>query len=198
LKFSVAGVFFCYNHLMMKKALVILAQGFEEIEAITPIDILRRGSVEVIVAGLDGINIASARHLAIHCSDILSNCFKDVFDVIVLPGGGKGVEHLSKSDMVNELLLSQQSAGRLIAAICASPAVVLAPLGILNNKKATCYPGMQEGFDKSTVYVDAPVVVDGNVITGRAAGSSIEFALAILDVLTDKRHVEKVRGDIVA
>lgn len=177
---------------------MILAQGFEEIEAVAPIDILRRGNIEVIVAGLDNINIASARNLTVHCSDVLSNCMNDHFDAVVLPGGGKGTEHLSKSKEVLWLVKKLFNEGKVVAAICASPAVILAPLDILDGKKATCYPGMQESFHKTTTYLDTHSVIDGNIVTGRAAGSSVEFGLSVLEALTDKSHADRVRASIFA
>lgn len=178
---------------MIKKALIILAQGFEEVEAVTPIDVLRRGGVDVTVAGLDNMNIGSARNMVIHCSDILSNCKNNRYDAIILPGGGKGARHLAESQDVNELLQKFNAEGKIIAAICASPAVVLAPLGILNNKRAVCYDGMQTAFHETTHYCNDNVVRDGNIITSRSAGTSLEFSFVVLAALINDDIGDKVK-----
>jgi len=178
---------------MRKKALIILADGFEELEAVAPVDILRRGGVDVIVAGLDDINIPGARNLLVHCSNPLVNCGSD-FDAVILPGGGKGAQNLARAKEVSALIKKIYAEQGLVAAICASPAMVLAPLGILNNRQATCYPGMQDAFDKSTTYKEDPVVADGNVITSRGPGTAAAFGLAVLEYLTDKNNADKVRA----
>ena len=114
-------------------------------------------------------------------------------DAIVLPGGLPGAKNLAASEAVAQLLVAMNETGKIIAAICASPAIVLAPLGILNGKKATCYPGMQEQFPADTKYVEESVVRDGNVITSRGPGTALDFALAIVAVLTDPATAEKIK-----
>ncbi len=177
---------------MAKKVLIILADGFEEIEAIAPIDILRRAGVEVTVAGLSHKPAISARKVAIEVDKALADC-GDIFDAVVLPGGGQGAQHLALSVEVSKMVRKMYDNQSLIAAICAAPAVVLAPLGILHNKTATCFPGMQGAFGKTTVYKEEAVVVDGNIITSRGPGTAMEFALALLEKLTDKAAADKVR-----
>ena len=178
---------------MRKRALVILADGFEEIEAVAPIDVLRRGGVDVTVAGLSNINIPGARNLLIHCGSTLAQAGVD-YDAVILPGGGNGAQNLARSKEVAALVRDFSAKGKLIAAICASPALVLAPLGILDNKSATCFPGMENSFNKSTIHREDPVVVDGNIITSRGPGTALAFSFAILEMLADKTIADKVRS----
>ena len=167
---------------MSKKALVIFADGFEEIEAVAPVDILRRAGVEVTVAGLASLEQTSARGVRVICDSLLEDTIVRAgeFDALVLPGGGRGAENLADSAVVRELVLRMHGEGKIIAAICAAPAVVLVRTGILSGKKATCYPGMQVHFGADTLYLDEQVVEDGNIITGRGAGAAAVFSLAIV------------------
>jgi 4-methyl-5(b-hydroxyethyl)-thiazole monophosphate biosynthesis len=182
---------------MEKKVLVILADGFEEIEGVTPIDILRRAGALVTVAGLGGDLITSARGVTIHCDADLESVGED-HDALVLPGGSGGAKHLAASGKVMNLVLKMHKAGKLICAICAAPAVVLAPAGILNGKRAACYPGLRDTLDKSVLYQEDDVVIDGNLITSTAAGTSVAFALAIVGRLYGKEESEKIRSAIRA
>ena len=163
---------------MRKRVLTILADGFEEIEAITCIDILRRGGIEVVVAGLDNLEVNGSREVKV-IADLLLDQITGDFDALVLPGG-PGAQKLAASSKVKELIENIE----VVAAICATPATVLAPTGILNNKKATCFPEMEDAFDDSTQFSQDRVVVDGNVITSRAPGTALEFALAIVEKLS--------------
>lgn len=182
---------------MAKKALIILADGFEEIEAIATIDILRRASIEITVAGLSTTTVTSS-HKIIITAEILLKDMKGDFDAIILPGGSRGAENLHQSELVNTLIKNMHKTGKIIAAICASPAVVLAPLGILDNRSATCFPEMESGFNPSTKFIAQRVVVDGTIITSRAVGTTIEFALAIVEKLTGKDAAQKVKTSILA
>src|SRR3989338_4146889 len=136
---------------MAKKAVILLAIGFEEIEAVTVIDILRRAGIETIIAGLDGINITGSHGITITADKKLSDLKPD-FDVVVIPGGMPGALHLHNSSEVNNFIKNMHSKGALIAGICAAPSVVMTPIGLLENKTATCYPGGQIDFAKSTKY----------------------------------------------
>jgi 4-methyl-5(b-hydroxyethyl)-thiazole monophosphate biosynthesis len=181
---------------MPKKALVILADGFEEIEAMAPIDILRRAQIEVTVAGLADIKVKSSRGVNV----IADKKFNETdlnFDALVLPGGGAGAKNLAASSALKTVIVDMNKSGKVIAAICASPAVVLAPTGILKGKTATCFPGMEDAFGSETKFQARNVVVDGNLITSRGAGTSIEFALSIVEKLCGKKEAEKVSKAIV-
>lgn len=170
---------------MQKNALVIVADGFEEIEAISCIDILRRAGIEVVVAGLTGVSITGAHGITVVADTVIAQVTPD-FAALVLPGGMPGATHLAASDKVRSLIMAMHRQGKIIAAICAAPAIVLAPLGILDNKTATCFTGMEKEFHPSTTFSRDNVVVDGAVITSRGAGTAAFFALAIVGQLVGK------------
>lgn len=177
---------------MSKKVLFILAEGFEEVEAVTPIDMLRRAGIDVVAAGLSGIDIAGS-----HGITILADCeFAEVsgenFDAVVLPGGKAGAENLAASKEVINYLNDMFAKGALVAAICASPGVVLSKTKILSGKKVTCFPGFEKHLPKDAKFSDERVVVDGNLITGKAAGAAAEFSSAIITYLLDKANADKV------
>lgn len=182
---------------MPKKAIVILAEGFEEIEAVTPIDILRRAGVDVTVAGLGGVKIKGSRGLVVAADKTLDEAGMD-FDACVLPGGSLGAKNLAASDKVKQLISKMHTEGKIVAAICAAPALVLAPLGILKGKAATCHPGMQTNFAKDTSYREDAVVVDGNIITSRGPATALPFALAIAEKLCGKEVSGNVRKATLA
>jgi 4-methyl-5(b-hydroxyethyl)-thiazole monophosphate biosynthesis len=181
---------------MLKTALVILAEGFEEVEAIAPVDVLRRAGVRITLAGVTDRRVKSSRQIGVE-TDILLRDLVELPDAVILPGGLPGATHLAKSEEVAELVKKMNAAGKIIAAICAAPAVVLAPLGILDGKKATCYPGCESDFSKTTVYSAERVVVDGNVITSQGPGTALEFALVIAAQLVGKEMADTVRGKML-
>lgn len=182
---------------MKKTALVILAGGFEEIEAVTAIDILRRAGVEVSVAGLQGTEIKGAHGLVIMAEDELQNLGDD-FDALVLPGGTPGASRLAGSARVTSLIKTLYKKGNVIAAICAAPALVLQPTGILKNKTATCYKGMEKSFGKDTLFSTERVVIDGNLITSRGPATALDFALAVAEKLVGKTNADAVRQATLA
>ncbi len=181
----------------MSKALLILADGFEEIEAMAPIDILRRAGVDVTVAGLSGPAVKSARGVLV-TADLRLDQADGVFDALVLPGGGVGARNLAASGLVKTLVLAHFRKGKWVCAICASPVLVLFPTGILEAKSATCFKGMESGFNSGVKYSDQAVVVDGNVITSQGPGTAVEFALTIVEKLCGAPSSEKIRGDLLA
>ncbi len=177
---------------MPKTALVILAEGFEEVEAIAPVDVLRRAGVRVTLVGVNSLTVKSSRNIGVQADALLKD-IQDLCDAVILPGGLPGASNLAKSEDVAKLVKKMNAAGKLVAAICASPAVVLAPLGILDGKKATCYPGCEGDFSSKTVHLKERVVEDGNLITSQGPGTSFEFALAIAARLADQDMADKVR-----
>ena len=181
---------------MAKTALVILAEGFEEVEAIGPVDFLRRAGVHVVIAGLKDLKVKSSRHIGVE-ADILLRDYKEMPDAVILPGGIPGATNLAGSSDVAALVKKMNTAGKIVAAICAAPAAVLAPLGILDGKKATCYPGCESDFSKTTVHSRDRVVEDGNIITSQGPGSALEFAFAIAVRLAGKEMAETVRGKML-
>ncbi len=168
---------------MSKKVVVVLAEGFEEIEAITPIDVLKRAGVSVTVAGLTSTSVTGAHNITIACDTTLCTISHRSFDAIILPGGIPGTFNLAKSTKLLEMIHQMDRDNKLIAAVCAAPQV-LDQAGVLNDKKYTCYPGAEENIVHGE-RIDEPVVIDGNVITGRAVGSTLDFALGIVEELLD-------------
>lgn len=181
---------------MMKKAIVILAEGFEEIEAVTCIDLLRRGGIEVVAAALDDIKVKGARGITL-LSDTTLDKITSGFDACILPGGMPGTKRLAASEKVSLLIKKMHRERKIIAAICAAPALVLAPAGILENKTATCFPGMEDNFTVGTAYKDADVVTDENIITSQGPATAMAFAIKIVEKLAGKETSEKVRLSIL-
>jgi len=181
---------------MLKTALVILAEGFEEVEAIAPVDVLRRAGVRVTMAGLADRLVKSSRHIGIE-ADILLRDLVEMPDAVILPGGIPGATNLACSEEVAELVKKMNAAGKIVAAICAAPAAVLAPLGILDGKKATCYPGCESDFSGKTIHSKERVVVDGNIITSQGPGTALEFALVIAGRLVGQEMADTVRGKML-
>ena len=172
---------------MKRSAIVLLAEGFEEVEAVTPIDYLRRAGIEVTVASVGGnLLVKGARGIVLDADftlyDMVNQQGSAAYDAIIIPGGMPGAANIAASPEARTLITEMAAAGKRICAICASPAVVLSPLGILAGKKFTCYPDM-EGKVQGGHWSDQRVVIDGNIITSRAAGTAGEFSIAIISQL---------------
>jgi protein deglycase len=173
----------------MPKVLVPLANGFEEIEAVTVIDVLRRANVEVVVGSLAGDMVEGAHGLQLAADRPLAAVAAADFDAIVLPGGQPGSRNLRADDRVRELVQALARAGKIVAAICAAP-TVLEAAGVLQGKRATAFPGEEL---PSADYSFDRVVEDGNVITSRAAGTAMEFALTLVRRLAGHRAATELR-----
>jgi 4-methyl-5(b-hydroxyethyl)-thiazole monophosphate biosynthesis len=180
----------------MAKVAVPLAAGFEETEAVVIIDLLRRGGVEVAVAGLEAEDVAGAHGIVFKSDCLLAHLDAESLDGIVLPGGMPGTKNLQKSARLRDLIVRLHGKAKLVAAVCAAP-VVLAAAGVLKGKKAACYPGFESDLKDATV-VNEPVVVDGNIITSRGIGTAVAFALALVACLKGPEVSEKVRKAILA
>jgi 4-methyl-5(b-hydroxyethyl)-thiazole monophosphate biosynthesis len=167
----------------MARILVPLAEGCEELEAVTIIDLLRRAGFEVVVAGLRDGPVKASRGVVLVPDVALDAVLGDAFDMIVLPGGMPGAENLDQDPRVHQLLQRMAEEGKLTAAICAAPKV-LANAGLLDGKRATSYPGFIDamGLPATQVLSDA-VVVDGAVVTSRGPGTAMDFALALVEQL---------------
>ena len=172
------------------KAVVVLADGFEEVEAVTPVDLLRRGGVTVVLAGLSGLQVKGARGVTFVCDTTLDRVASD-WDVLVLPGGMPGAKNLAASALVKATLDEGLARKARIAAICAAPALVLGAQGYLNGRRFTCYPG-NESSVKGGVPSPGAVVVDGPFITSRGVATASEFALKILEILSGKEKADEV------
>ena len=176
---------------------VFLANGFEELEALAPIDILRRAGVKVEVVGVDSENIVSAHKVKFTADTTVDKILlDDNVDMIVLPGGMPGVTYLGNHEGLTDLLVKFAEEGKEIAAICAAPSV-LGKLGIVKGKKATIYPGMEEKLEGADVVVDQEVVTDGNITTSRGAGTAIPFALRLIEILNGEEMAKSVSRGIV-
>jgi 4-methyl-5(b-hydroxyethyl)-thiazole monophosphate biosynthesis len=182
---------------MRKNALIILAEGFEEIEAVTCIDLLRRAEVSLTVAGLRQTHVNGSHGITLIADKALAAVGAD-FDALILPGGMPGSANLAASEKVTALIKQMHAAGKLIAAICAAPALVLAPCGVLNHKAATCFPGMEDNFGQTTRRQEDPVVIDGNIITSRGPGTAFLFALAIAEKLSGRQTADQLRRATLA
>ncbi|XP_034104314.1 protein dj-1beta [Drosophila albomicans] len=178
---------------MGKSALVILAPGAEEMEFTIATDVLRRAGITVTVAGLNGSEpVKGSRDIIIVPDKSLDQAVDQPYDVVVLPGGLGGSNAMGESKAVGELLRTQESAGRLIAAICAAP-TALAKHGIATGKSLTSYPAMKDQLaDKYSYVDDKNVVQDGNLITSRGPGTSFEFALKISEQLAGAEKAQEV------
>ncbi len=179
------------------RVLVPLAQGFEELEAVTVIDLLRRAGIEVIVAGLSEGPVKSSHGVAILPDTTLEAVQDQDFEMVVLPGGLPGAQHLEEDPRIREILRRHAERGAYTAAICAAPKV-LASAGLLDGHQATCYPGCvkPEDFPRLSL-VDQPVVVDGQVVTGRGPGTALDFALALIEALAGRERRDAVEGALL-
>ncbi len=175
----------------MSRVAVILAQGFEEVEAIAIIDVLRRAGIETVVAGLHDGPVSSARNVKVIPDTVIDTIKTDEFDMIVLPGGQPGSDNLNADPRVKELVRTFSKRGKLTGAICAAP-YVLANAGVLAGKHATSYPSYRNRLG-GALYEEKPVVVDGNVLTSRGAGTALDFGLAIVEKLISKEKALKIR-----
>jgi len=181
----------------MKKVLVVMAPGFEEIETITVVDILRRAGARVTLAATVSGDIQGSRGVRVlpdATLDQLSD--EEIFDLIVLPGGQPGTDNLAKNATVRTHLLRMAEDNRLIAAICAAP-MVLEQAGLLKGRAVTSHPSVSDKLSSGR-YLESRVVVDGNIITSRAPGTAMEFALVLVEALFDSSRVETVNKGVLA
>ena len=181
---------------MTKSVLVPVADGTEELEAVAIIDILRRAGSDVTVASVSGNRqITASRGVVIVADGRIEDCVDKDYDLVVLPGGIPGAEHLRDSLYLVQILKRQNENRRLYGAICASPAVVLEHHGLLAGKNATCHPGFVSQLSRPDS-ASLSVVIDGNCITGKGAGYAVEFALAIVEQLYGKEKRQDVASSL--
>ena len=178
----------------MPKVLIPLAQGCEELEAVTLIDILRRAGIIVVSAGLDDQVVKASRGVALIPDTTLDQALQHRFDMLVLPGGQPGSDNLKADPRIVALLQEMAQAGKYTCAICAAPAV-LAAAGLLDGKRATSYPGSLAAASNVTLSA-APVVKDGNVITSRGPGTAMDFALELVETLVGKTKRDEVEAGL--
>ena len=176
---------------MARKVLVPIADGSEEMEAVCMIDLLRRAGADVTVASVDELQVTAARGVRLVADRLIADCASQTYDLIALPGGMPGAEHLRASGTLEALLRRQHGEGRLYAAICAAPVVVLQDLGLLAGRHATCHPSVADQLENAES-LTARVVVDGNCITSRGPGTAVEFALKLVELLYDADKARQV------
>jgi protein DJ-1 len=178
------------------KALVLLAPGSEEMEAVISIDVLRRGGIDVTVAGLDGADPIRCSRGVVVTPDVALDDVDGVFDVLVLPGGAEGAKRLAESERVGKLLREHELGGRMVAAICAAP-IALEAHGVFEGRKLTSHPSVRPALEEWGEYSEHPVEADGNLITSRGPGTAFPFALRIVGALTNARRMVEVRAPMM-
>ncbi|MCL2180190.1 MAG: DJ-1/PfpI family protein [Treponema sp.] len=189
---------------MTKKAVILMADGFEEVEAVTPIDYLQRAGIEVTKASVTSNLSVKGRWGGITMlADItLAEILKQgtaCYDAVIVPGGMPGASNIAASKEAGTLLNEMAAAGKLICAICASPVIVLSALGIIAGKRFTCYPGMEEKITEpqGCIWSDDRVVVDGNIITSRGAGTAAQWSMAIIEKLLGRTSADKIAAAVL-
>ena len=181
----------------MAKVLVPLAQGCEELEAVTIIDLLRRAQIEVVTAGLDKETVTASRGVRLIPDTDLDTALKQDYDMIILPGGLPGADHLDQDPRLRSLLKKMAANNQYTAAICAAPKA-LANAGVLEGKRATAYPGVLDSMNLPRTRVTGEAVVaDDHVITSRGPGTAMDFALALIETLLGKQKRNEVETALV-
>lgn len=179
----------------MAKVLIPLADGFEEIEALAVVDVLRRGGVEVVTASLNAtLEVHASHDVTVKADALLTDVLAEPYEAIVLPGGAKGSKNLGACEPLLARLREQKESGALVCAICAAP-LVLQKAGVLENEGVTCYPSCAPEMERHVNNV--PVMEDGLVITGQGAGAAILFGLVILKRLTNERFAHQIANSIL-
>ena len=176
--------------------MILLGEGFEESEAIVPANLLRRAGVEVSLVGLGGRQITGGHGITVTADQTLEEAEQNLdlneLEMLVLPGGLKGVDSIQRDPLALGLIQRAWEHGCWLAAICAAP-TILAGLGILDRRKAVCYPGMEDRLGSAVYTGGRPIVVDGHLITGRAAGACFDFALKLVESLRGAEAARRVR-----
>ena len=178
---------------------VFLADGFEEIEALTPVDLLRGAGVEVSTVSIypERMQVTGARSISVNADTTIDKIDASKADIIVLPGGMPGTVNLLECGALMDMVDDAYENGRRIAAICAAPARILGSKGLLKGRKATCYPGMESYLEGATPVIET-VVTDGNITTSRGLGTAVDFACELIAVLCGRSKAEEIRSSVVA
>ena len=175
---------------------MLLGTGFEETEAITPLDLLRRAGVNILTVGIDGKVVTGSHKIRVEADITLDEMDLTDMEMMIIPGGMGGVASLRACPTALEALKFAWENGKYVAAICAGP-TVLADLGITDGLKATCYPGQEQNMGSAVVDSSAAFVVSGNLITGASAGCAVPFGLALVEALKGRETAEKIKDQIV-
>lgn len=179
----------------MKKVYIFLAEGFEEVEALMTVDMLLRAGIDMQMVSITGkTTVAGSHHIKIEADKLYEEINPGEADMLVLPGGMPGTRNLEAHEGLCTQLKEFYQSGKPVAAICAAP-LVLGANGILEGRKATCYPGFEEELTGAVV-TDMPVVSDGNVITAKGLGTAVEFSLAIIEKLISREKAEEIKEQV--
>lgn len=180
----------------MKKVNIYLAEGFEEIEAITVVDVLRRADIDARMISITGKKeVTGAHNITVTADELFENADNLGADMLVLPGGMPGTRHLGEHKGLKEVILSFAEGNKLIAAICAAPSI-LGRLGLLDGKKAVCYPGFEETL-KGAVISEDIISQEGNYITSKGPGTAVYFVLRLVELLIDKEAAEELSEGMI-
>ena len=181
----------------MSKIGILLSDGCEEIEALCTVDVMRRAKLSIVLISITGeLQITGSRNIRFLAEELFENVNFEELDGVVLPGGMPGTNHLREHAGVNRIIKKFAADGKLVAAICAAPSV-LGAAGLLNGKEATCHPGFEASLTGAEVVTGVTVVRDGNIITSRGMGTTIDFALEIVRYLSDEATVYEVKKHLV-
>lgn len=180
----------------MSKVGIFFAEGFEEIEGLTPVDILRRAGIEVTMISITGkLEVTGSHNITVKTEVLAEDVDYTQLDGVILPGGMPGSKHLKEHDIVNEQIKKFDADKKMVGAICAAP-MVLGAAGLLKGKKACCYPGFEDQLLGADVVTDR-VVVDQNIITSRGMGKAIIFSLAMIEYFIDKKTADEIKKSII-
>lgn len=181
----------------MKKVILFLAEGFEEVEALTVVDYLRRKNINVDTVSITEDNKVKGAHEIVVLADKIINDIKDIddYDAVIIPGGLPGATNLRDNDKVIDVVKKVNENGKLISAICAGP-IVLERAGVINGKNVTSYPGFEDDL-KNGIYIEKNVVRDGNIITARGPALAVDFAIEIIRYLLGEEKAEELKKDIL-
>lgn len=175
---------------------VLLGTGFEETEAIAPVDLLRRAGVDVLTVGINGKTVYGGHRIGIEADITLEQMDLTRLDMIVLPGGLGGVASIRGSQAAMDAIRFAHENKKYIAAICAGP-TILAELGFTNGREAVCYPGCEEEMGTARIHGSLPCIIDGNIITGASAGCAVPFGLALIEALKGAAEADRIARQIV-
>lgn len=177
----------------MSSVILFLAEGFEEIEAITVVDVLRRADIKCDICGLNSLTVKGDHGIEVNCDKILGNIVDSEYDAVVLPGGMPGAKNLRENSKVVDLVSSFYKQGKIVAAICAAP-MVLDRAGIIKGKTITSYPGLELG---ECNYIEQIVAEDGNIITSRGPATTIYFAMKIAEKLEGIQKIDELKSEMM-
>ena len=181
----------------MKKVALYLAEGFEEIEALATVDILRRAEIDVDIVSIDNeLDVVGSHGIKVMANLKIDNLKLKKYAMMILPGGMPGTINLDSSHMLKEQILEFKSKDKYICAICAAP-MILGKMGLLDGKMATCYPGVEEHLLGATYRPDMSVVVDGKIVTSRGAGTAMKFALKLVEILKGSELSKKLEESLL-